>query len=409
MSQHARMTGLLLLGALTAPGLMARADAISSIRDLGAGVKGLLLNNNGDVAGERPDPSGQVNPYGTPYRGFVDRGGQVTALDPSVFPVHINPNGSVVDGWGPLQNPYGTGPVAVGQDLYPSDPIAGNDKGQVIGTAYGYTRYDDGTDTRNVAGYVYTPPAQGAPAQPSYPYGNGQLSPFQFPATTGIVHETYLNAINNSGTLAGGYMREDQTRAADGTIQYAWSTHAFVGNQDIANLVGTNYSIVTALNDKGDAIGFGLPYNSGAFLYRDGAVTWIPSLNATPPSPYPYSFGGDPWTTLHAINNEDQVVGQVSRWGDHGPYYAAALYDPAKGTTIDLNSLLPKASGWALEDAVGINDAGQIIGYGTFDGQEHGFLLNLDGQIQPIPEPTAMALFCLAGGLFTLRRRKARG
>ena len=31
---------------------------------------------------------------------------------------------------------------------------------------------------------------------------------------------------------------------------------------------------------------------------------------------------------------------------------------------LDLNSLLPPNSGWTLTSATGINDAGQIVGYG---------------------------------------------
>jgi probable HAF family extracellular repeat protein len=46
------------------------------------------------------------------------------------------------------------------------------------------------------------------------------------------------------------------------------------------------------------------------------------------------------------------------------------------GTVIDLNSQLPKKSGWSLlEIAYGINDAGQIVGEGQVAGSRHAFLL----------------------------------
>jgi hypothetical protein len=41
---------------------------------------------------------------------------------------------------------------------------------------------------------------------------------------------------------------------------------------------------------------------------------------------------------------------------------------------VQLNMLIPKNSGWNLECAQGINDAGEIIGFGTINGSTHAFL-----------------------------------
>jgi hypothetical protein len=41
---------------------------------------------------------------------------------------------------------------------------------------------------------------------------------------------------------------------------------------------------------------------------------------------------------------------------------------------IDLNTLIPKDSPWYLLDAESINDAGQIVGYGTINGNVHAFI-----------------------------------
>jgi probable HAF family extracellular repeat protein len=41
----------------------------------------------------------------------------------------------------------------------------------------------------------------------------------------------------------------------------------------------------------------------------------------------------------------------------------------------DLNALIPANSGWELQGAVAINIAGQIVGVGTVNGQQHAFLL----------------------------------
>jgi probable HAF family extracellular repeat protein len=42
---------------------------------------------------------------------------------------------------------------------------------------------------------------------------------------------------------------------------------------------------------------------------------------------------------------------------------------------LDLNTLIPPGTGWTLDQANGINDAGEIVGYGAKKGQQHAFLL----------------------------------
>jgi len=63
----------------------------------------------------------------------------------------------------------------------------------------------------------------------------------------------------------------------------------------------------------------------------------------------------------------------------------------------DLNSLIPAGSGWELQRAAGINDAGQIVGTGTINGQTHGFLLSVNNptpsisNISPTSAPAGSA------------------
>ena len=88
------------------------------------------------------------------------------------------------------------------------------------------------------------------------------------------------------------------------------------------------------------------------------------------------------------INASGQVVG-ISDGG------GAFLYDGGK--MVNLNSLLPTGSGWALQNATCINDSGQIAGFGSINGYVHGFLMT------PIPEPTTLLLLGL-GGLIVRKR-----
>jgi hypothetical protein len=40
----------------------------------------------------------------------------------------------------------------------------------------------------------------------------------------------------------------------------------------------------------------------------------------------------------------------------------------------DLNDFIPAGSPWYLQAAYSINDAGEIVGYGTINGNVHAFL-----------------------------------
>jgi probable HAF family extracellular repeat protein len=72
-----------------------------------------------------------------------------------------------------------------------------------------------------------------------------------------------------------------------------------------------------------------------------------------------------------SINDSGVVVG----YSDYQDTYHAFVY--SGGKMKDLNKLIAAGSGWVLEQAFGINNAGQIVGTGTHNGQEHGFLLTL--------------------------------
>ena len=72
-----------------------------------------------------------------------------------------------------------------------------------------------------------------------------------------------------------------------------------------------------------------------------------------------------------AINNNGTVVGYSTTRSN--VYHA---FISTNGSRMqDLNRLIPQGSGWVLGQASGINDAGQITGYGTVHGRTHAFLL----------------------------------
>lgn len=80
---------------------------------------------------------------------------------------------------------------------------------------------------------------------------------------------------------------------------------------------------------------------------------------------------GAPETYAYALNNAGQAVGASGRREFNRR--RAVLW--LRTRAIDLNSRIPAGSGWVLWSANGINDRGQIVGEGTFNGRKRAFLL----------------------------------
>lgn len=69
------------------------------------------------------------------------------------------------------------------------------------------------------------------------------------------------------------------------------------------------------------------------------------------------------------VNSSHQVVGsETVKGAEHAAVWSA-------GSVTDLNTRLPEKSGWVLERAYAINDAGDIAGVGTHEGKKRVFLL----------------------------------
>ena len=78
----------------------------------------------------------------------------------------------------------------------------------------------------------------------------------------------------------------------------------------------------------------------------------------------------DPDCTLSAINDQGSAVG-----GTTTPGSQHAVFWSKSAGLLDLNKRIAKSSGWLLVGAIGINQSGQIVGWGTHKGENHGFLL----------------------------------
>jgi len=236
---------------------------------------------------------------------------------------------------------------------------------------------------------------------------------------------TYGFGINSSGVVVGYGLFGGIPRS------YSWSDGTLT---DLGTLA-TEGSQAASINDKGQIAGglyLHVPFHTvgAGFLLSDGQLTILSTLG-----------GGDGWA--NAINNNGQIVGQSSLAGDRtthaciwydggildlgtagwkasygnginnngqvvGTLMASAV-DPithaflySNGINVDLNDLIPADTGWILNNAYSINDAGQIVGDGINpQGLSHAFLLS------PLPEPAfAGILFTCAGALFSTNRRR---
>jgi probable HAF family extracellular repeat protein len=180
-------------------------------------------------------------------------------------------------------------------------------------------------------------------------------------------------------------------------------------------LPGHAMAFGSAVNGAGHALGTSLDANwadDHVFLYANGqmqdrgAATWARGLNASDTIVGSKIFPGAPTTTAYrqlaggdfenlgltahpgykgshglGVNDEDVVVGHSFNSGST-PFRAFVDFPKSKAEPgwHDLQNVTVNAAGWVLESASDINNSGQIVGYGSFQGQTRAFLLT------PIPE-----------------------
>ena len=183
-------------------------------------------------------------------------------------------------------------------------------------------------------------------------YSNGTM--INLGSLSGPGGSTQPTGINASGEVVGySYLPDGNFRG------FLWAN----GSMTALGTFGGDWSQAYAINKAGQITG--TAYTSGnlsnvAFLLSNGKMENLGTLGGT-------------IATGTAINDSGVVVGYSNVPNPNAIVYHAFVYAGAK--MQDLNSLVPKNSGWVLSQANGVNDAGQIVGYGMINGLEHGFLL----------------------------------
>lgn len=175
-------------------------------------------------------------------------------------------------------------------------------------------------------------------------YSNGTMA--DMGTFNGLENSLFCD-INDSGQIAG---------YSAGTINNVSVQRAFLYKDGIVtplSSLGGNQSLAIAINKWGQIVGQSSPaseHGIRACLWTNGVITDLGTLGGTE------SMARD-------INSYGHVVGLSYTNGISGPQHAF-LY--VGGQMIDLNNLLPRNSGWELTGATGINDKGQVSGYGTY-------------------------------------------
>jgi probable HAF family extracellular repeat protein len=224
-----------------------------------------------------------------------------------------------------------------------------------------------------------------------------KLTLIPLPATD--IHDSFAVAINEAGHVVGinGVERNEvvpgslngrraETPDARGFF-YDGAMHdlgpvSFVEDiNDKRQVVGSIYEVY------GKAEAHGQRSVTADFLPKIWDVTNDPPVIKSIPLPTSDAFIG-----AHAvgINNQGVVVGTC--WTAASRDVDPTAYVYSNGSSTDLNTLI-SAAGWRLYSAMDINDAGMILGMGSFNGQETPFLLTPVHGVIRVPELVATLIF----------------
>lgn len=315
-----------------------RADYSYSAKNLGAMFSATGLNDRGEVVGYGyADRTSNLHTFLYDQDGLHDLG---TFGGRDAIARGINDSGQIVgfvmpsDGSAGHAFLYQNGSATdlnslidpkLGMTLFDADAI--NNKGQIVGTC------------RTASGETHV-----------YLYDKGSVSDWSVPGVDSI------GSLNNNGEITGNYFTKDG------------NSHGFILNNGSMTDLAVPGAVSTSggrINYSGTVVGgYWTPdHKLHTFLYSEDVYTLL---------------GGDRECSGGDINDSGLVVGPDG-------HSSAYLYE--NGNFTDLNALIDPSSEINIDNALLINNQGQIVTYAKGDGRV--FLLT------PIPEPSSISLLII--------------
>lgn len=350
---------VLLLAILAGMGGIARADSFNpadyQILQLGTLnnsndiVKAYAINDNSQIVGVATPTSGRSAAFifnAVQSQDGAAYSGRMTAIDPTArtsTAYAINNAGQTVG-----DNLHGTGKKAVSSSYMAHNGVITSMVRD--GLAYGINERGQVVGTAGGQAYMWSS-------------DGGRVN-------LGTNLRTAVD-INYNGVVVG------QTTSGSG----------YVLDTQTGNLVTYSGMQMKAVDRHGAAIGTtSVGGVTRSYMIANGVITEIE----------PGSGAGTFPVEALSMNDKGLVVGSANG--------RAFVWDAASGM-FDLNNLLPAGSGWDyLVAAEDINNLGQIVGWGIFNGKVRSFLLTRVAAVE------ASAVFMLIGSglLVFLRYRQAR-
>jgi len=322
-------------GVITACARGVLADPLYTVRDLGllpgaTASEATAINASGVVLGVWSTSDG-TRAFRYDEGVLQDLGPFPGALD--TMPVSINAAGQIAGSWTTGVSPPGWQPFLYDGTYHALDTL-GAQGGQAAGI----------NDVRQVVGTLtFADHSQHAFL---YDGTTHDLAP-----TLGGVRSS-ANAINSAGAFVGSIVTAPsspgQAYLYDGALHMLGELSPGHGSTAVAisptGLVVGNAPVAV------DANGHTLP---GAFVW-DGTMHQLalPSGAISDASGELYATG---------VNSSGEVVGYAQAF-ESGPF--AVLWDAGTRQGHYLDDLANLPTGWVMEEALGMNDAGQIVGYG---------------------------------------------
>ena len=376
-----RSRHLLVVAAGAAVATVASAAAPSALAAPAQPQPRYMITDLGTLAGSDTD-AGNLNDRGdvtggvfseTAVRGFLWKDGRLTDIGtlggPQGAAGPINNSGQFT-GWADLTTPappsifntesFFCNPPAQGEPAVACRAFL-SDHGEKIdlGTLGGLNSAAEnkGLNQRgHVAGVAETASVDptspiGAPIFHAFLWRSGKMLDL---GILGAGPDSVANAVNDRDQVIGVDVAADSPNG----VAWLWQD----GRKTALGNLGGASTNAFALNNRGQVVGksqIGSGEEEHAFLWQGGRMS---DLGALP---------GDDNSEAFDINEQGQVVG-ISCTGQF-PCHPVIW---TNGIPVDVNTLLPAASGWQLFDANAVNERGQIVGGGiNADGQFHAYLL----------------------------------